>query len=195
MVWAIPPLSPQSLDFSDNNLPSSIPSLFRVTFPDDLIRKTASVGWGVFSSWYSGSSQSIYFEALRDDFKCYVFELVIEPDLSNVFLYVRNSSQLFRGNCNFLYQKYCQNSVCEDTLVSITGHQCTAHIYIRPKSSPPANVISPGGPKALYTVLLSTHGYSKTHSLCPASGKFAYSDIDDHKIIVVDFLQHTISDT
>ena len=192
MLWAIPPLSPQPLDFFDDN-PTCIPSLFRVIFPDSLIQKTELVKWEVMSSWYFGSSQPIYFDALHDDFKLYGFEIVIESDLSNVFLYARNSSQLSRGDCNLLCRKCSRNSICEDTLVSITyptSNQCTT--YIRPKSPPPANVISPGGPKALYTALLSVIGSPQIHSLCPASGKFAYSDID--RIIVVDFL-HTISDT
>ena len=191
MVWAIPPLLPQPLDFSDDDPTCIMPLLFRVTLPDDILREK-SVEWGVISSWwYTGSSQSIYFDVLRHDFKCYVLELVIEPDLSNVFLYVRNSSQVFREDFHSSYQKFRQNSVCEDTLVSIAPYSNrTAYIYIRPKSSPSAN-----GSKALYTVLLSGIPNIHSDSLCPASGKFAtYSGINDHKIVVVDFL-HTISDT
>ena len=165
-----------------------MPLLFRVTFPDDLIRKTASVGWGVISNWYIGSSQPIYFDALRDDD---VLELVIEPDLSNVFLYVRNFFQLSGEYvCRVLFETN-RNRICEDTLVSITGFRSMTCIHIRPKSSPSTNVISSGGPKTLNTVFASG---SKFHSLCPASGKFTYSDVVDGHLIVVDFL-HVTSDT
>ena len=63
-----------------------------------------------------------------------VFELVIEPDLSNVFLYLEKCSQLFFGKYGLLSQTNSRNSICEDTvLVSVTPayNQPASYIHIR----------------------------------------------------------------
>jgi hypothetical protein len=179
LVWAIPPLSPQPLDFFDHN-PTHIPPLLRIPLPDGISPELIS--WQMISSWYFGSSQPLYFDILCLGSKLHRFKINVKPDLYDTSLHVINiSDPLLVHEDNVYFQSY---RICEDTLFVLwQGHaprQCGVCTGLT--SSRFANIISRGGPE--FKLLLPGTGHANT--LCPASGKFAHID-RRRRIIVVDF--------
>lgn len=185
MVWSIPPLLPQLPHFPELNHEYHTPPLFRVAFPDNLLCDNKLSQWKVPSSWYFGTSKSLYVEALCQDSESHGLEIVVEPDLSDVSLRVMNTSQFppayFFGN--FVSQT---SSICEDSLVSCWHFHIDnlneSTVYVRSTSSPDTNAIFS------LKVLLSENGFVQSLSLCPASGRFVHLDGIDNDIVIVDFL-------
>lgn len=170
-VWGNPPLSPHPPK-SFNDTPANIPSLFTVTLPDELVHKDDLFEWGTISYWYSASSQPLYINVLRQDadihaFDLHTFEIVIKPNLSDVFLRVVNTSQAHDFD---LLPEY---RICDDTLVYCwhSDRPDRFRVDIPSLSSHP--------------VLIPTSETSHI-SMDPASGRLVQLEAD--KIIVLDFL-------
>ena len=191
MIFAIPPLSPQLPDFFDYR-PTYTPPLFRTTFPDNLVRQTGFINWEPMPSWYSGSSQRLYLDALLEGLKLYGVEIVIKPDLSDVSLHVTHTCRLIPYDYEYDSTSFRTYGICEDNLVSrwdiVDPNQC--RIQIRPISSHPANILSAGGPIVLNVSLPGTL-YPQNPASCPAFGRFVHLDRNDsHRIVIVDFLPY-----
>lgn len=190
-MWAIPPLSVQPPDFSDHN-PTHIPPLFKLAFPDDFSREITPYFnlpyyWNRISSWYSGTSQTLYFGFLSRlgilDVKFQDFEIALESDLSDVSLRVLNTCRPPQDNLSDVF--FGQYGIGEDTLISCwkIHHSGRCRIHIRSLSG--AGIL-PGGSIFLPVLLSATD--IQMPSLCPASGRFVHLDIHNDRIGVVDFL-------
>ena len=148
--------------------------------------------WESPTTWYSHSSQALYFNALCQDLKIHDFEI----DLNNRSLHILNSCQipLFDPNSNPLaeldnlnFQSY---GFYEDTITSlwdvVDPNQCRVHI--RSMLSHPTKIISPGVPLVL-NIFLSGVDWGQHIVLCPASGRAVHVDgADKHTLVIVDFL-------
>ena len=109
LIYAIPPLSPQPLNFYDDN-PTHIPPLFKISFPNDIVLHSR---WKTTPSWYFGSSQSLYFDILSRVSKLHRFKIILKPDLSTASLHVVNKPELTPHNFSSVcLQEY---RICEDT--------------------------------------------------------------------------------
>ena len=112
LIWAIPPLLPQPLDFVDCH-PTHIPPLFRIQFPDGI--GINLIGRKTMSSWYFGSSQPLYFDMVCQESKLHRFQIILKPDLSTASLHFIHSSEL--SPHDFEYLSFDDYRICEDTLV------------------------------------------------------------------------------
>lgn len=179
LIWAIPPLLPQSPDFFNDNLTLTIPPLFRVAFPEGIARPPNSRFEVITtSSWYLGSSQPLYFHITFWDSKVYSFELIIKPDFSDASLRLLNT---FEFSCELRKSMLEEYRICEDNLVSLAHLQRSQSGVFMWSRSPRLNPTSHGGHVAKIPLPANAFG-----TLCPASGRFAYSTADA-RITVIDF--------
>ena len=185
LICAIPPLSHQQPpDFFDDN-PTNIPPLFTIPFPDGIELHSNLIRWNPISSWYFGSSQPLYFDALCQDSKLHRFQIILEPDLNAVSLIVINTSELTYFD-DVIFEDY---SICEDALVSRWSYtnpdQLGWGVYTGLTSDRFANLISHGGPAAKVLLLDSDINDECHLYCCPASGRFV--TLDDDGVAVLDF--------
>ncbi|KAF8812954.1 hypothetical protein BYT27DRAFT_7239602 [Phlegmacium glaucopus] len=188
LVWAIPPLSPQPLDFSDYN-PTHIPPLVRIPFPDGIFGHTELFAWKRTSYWYLGSSQPLYFDLFftldsgkADMGAVHRFKIIVEPDLYDTSLHFIYTSEVVPNKMVF----FLPYRICEDTLVTYWYTWCnnmsSGCVYTGLTSSRVANGILHGSPAV--KMLLPWTG--NANSLCPASGKFVHLNSDRSRIVIVD---------
>ena len=184
LIWAIPPLLPQQLDFLDHN-PVHIRPIFTIPFPDGIILHSKLISWKTISSWYFGSSQTLYFESIFDalcrDRKLHRFQIMLKPDLSAASLQVINASEVTPYD---FYRKFFQSyRICEDTLVSclFSHHKCG--VYTGLTSARFSNIISRGHPAVKMT--LPDIGHEYRHDACPASGGFVLV-VKNNTLVVLD---------
>ena len=197
LIWAIPPLSPQPLDFFDHH-PTLIPPLLIIPFPVDIKVRPNTTQWNTISCWYFGSSQPLYCDLLCRD-TIHRFQIMIEPDLSTASLYVINTPTT-RPSHNFTHVYLPEYMICEDTLVSYFSisdyNRDTRQYQYQPclyTGLTTANgIISPGGPAAnmlLPEIERGSNGFDLFP--CPASGRFVLrvrsggGDLDS--VAVLDF--------
>jgi hypothetical protein len=187
LIWAIPPLSHQPPDFFDLN-PTHIPPLFTIPFPDGIELHSELILWNTMSSWYFGSSQPLYFDALCQDSKLHRFQILLKPDLSTASLHVINASELTPHDFNgVIFGDY---GICEDTLVSCWyyGHpspdQPKSGVYTGLTSARFANAILHGGPA---NMLLPDIGREFELYCCPASGRIVRLEDGSNSVAVLDF--------
>ncbi|KAF8801990.1 hypothetical protein BYT27DRAFT_7173545 [Phlegmacium glaucopus] len=194
LVWAIPPLSPEPLDFSDYD-PAHIPPLVEIPFPDGTSPHTEF--FAQTSHWYLGSSQPLYFDVfcklldsgkVDTDRTVHRFKIIVEPDLHDTSLHLIYTSEVIPNEmanslpymiCEDTLVAYWYNPVCTynmpSTWVCVTGLTSTSGV---------ANGILHDSPAV--EMLLPQHGYA--YSLCPASGKLVHLNSDTDRIFVMDFL-------
>ena len=189
LIWAIPPLSPQPLDFFDHHPTHLPPPLFTITFPNGISLHHESphaerIGWKTISSWYFGSSHDpLYFDMLCLDSKLHRFQIILKPDLSSASLHVIHT-ELTPHDFNCVsFQDY---RICEDTLVSCWFYEDDHHdcgVYTGLTSARFADIISHGGPAA--KMLLPDMGRRYTYlSSCPASGRVVLLDTGNNLAIL-----------
>ena len=194
-IWAIPPLSSQSPDFSFDHYPTHmLLPLFIIPFPDDIVLYPERWEWGTISPWYFGSSHPLYFDLLRRDhfdsfrqdskFQRVRMKLNLKPDLSTASLRVINTSELTPHDFDdVFFQDY---RVCEDTLVSCWrhGNYYQSGVYTQLTSTRFDSVVSQGGPVAK----MSSPDDWREYLLysCPASGRFVLVD-GNNTVSVLDF--------
>ena len=185
LIWAIPPLSSQPPDFFDDNH-THIAPLFTIPFPNGIDLHSELIQWYTISSWYFGSSQPLYFDALCRDPKLHRFQIILKHDLSTASLHLINTSKLTTQEFNYVtFQDYM---ICEDILLSCwsypssNGTQCG--VYMGSTSACFANVISNAG----FSVerLLPDIGYYNMLSWCAASGRSVGLD-SSYSLAVFDF--------
>ena len=188
-IWAIPPLLPQPPDFSNYNARNMAP-LFTIPFPDSIGLNSERMRWKTISSWYSGSSQPLYFDALCQG-KLHRFQIVLKPDLSTASLRVMNASEPTQAiPHNFDHVIFQDYRICEDSLVSCWKHKYFHRLnerwglYTGSWSTRFAYINSQGGPAA--EMLLPVIGRNYVFSLCPASGRFVLVD-SSSRLAVLDF--------
>jgi hypothetical protein len=187
LIWAIPPLSPQLPDFSDDN-PIHIPPLFTIPFPDVALR--SEVRWKVISAWYFGSSHPLYIDMLCQDSKHHRFQIVLKPDLSNASHRVIYTSELDHHDFDdLIFEDY---RFCEDTLVSCwtSNDHLQWGVYMGLTSARFANIISHGGPAANILLPDFEHNLKYRPLSCPASGRFVLlvgDSSDISSLVVLDF--------
>ena len=156
LIWAIPPLLPQPLDFLDNN-PVHIRPIFTIPFPDGIILHSKLISWKTISSWYFGSSQTLYFDALCRDRKLHRFQIMLKPDLSTASLQVINASEV--TPYDFYDNSFQSNRICDDTLVSCSFSHRKCGVYMGLMSACFSNVISRGHPAVKMTLPDIGHEY------------------------------------
>ena len=190
LIYAIPPLSPQPINFYDDN-PTHVPPLFKIPFPNDTVLPSDFIKWKTISSWYFGSSQPLYFDMLCRDSKLHRFKIILEPDLSTASLHVIKTSELTPLNFdNVFLQDY---KICEDTLVSCwfvdarcfnTGSKFRWQwgVYTGSMSTRFSNVTSNG---SLAAKMLLPESLRRLF-FCPASGRFVHQDIRFGDVAVLD---------
>ena len=188
-IWAIPPLSPQPPDFFDHN-PPHVPPLFSIPFPDGIELRPELIRWNTISSWYFGSSQPLYFDALCLDSKLYRFQIFLKPDLSAASLHVINASELTLHDFNYvIFQDY---RICEDTLVScwiyndLRPNEYQCGVYTGSMFPCFANCISHGGPATKMLLPDLDIGCKYELFSCPVSGRFVRLD-SNNSVVVLDF--------
>jgi hypothetical protein len=190
LIWAIPPLSPQPPDFFDPN-PTYLPPLFTIPFPDGINLYSELFQWNTISSWYFGSSQPLYFDALCLDSKFYRFQIVLKPDLSAASLNLINTSEFAPPGHDSNYIMFPDYTICEDTLVSCWSYtyyngrwdQYQCGVYTGLTSDRFANVISHSGTTKM---LLPDIGNRRILFWCAASGRFVGLD-SGNRVVVIDF--------
>ena len=156
-----------------------MPPLFKIPFPDGIVRHTPILRWMTVSSWYFGSLESFHFDILYKDSKLQRFKIIIEPDLSDASLHVVDMSEMFSDDLmeslETIYMLCEGYRICEDSLVCFwnLNNRGTWGAYTGLMSTPFTNVV--------------TRWTRNEHlkSLCPTSGRFVYC-ADDGKIIVAD---------
>ena len=189
LICAIPPLSHQQPpDFFDDN-PTVIPPLFTIPFPDGIELHSKLIRWNPISSWYFGSSQPLYFDALCQDSRLHRFQIILEPDLNAVSLIVINTSELAPHDFDdVIFDDYL---ICEDTLVSLWSYagqdQLGCGVYTGLTSTRFANLISHGGPAAKVLLPDSFIGDGDYIYCCPASGRFVCLEDGIDGLAVLDF--------
>jgi hypothetical protein len=170
----MPFLSPDPSDLHHflNNNSTHIPPLFKIPYPDDIVRDTPILTWLTVSSWYFGSMESVYFDILYGDSILQRFKLIVEPDLSEVSLHFINISEI-TGISNELVRssdgyKICDGyMICDDALVYFWNNLKTWRSYTGLTSAPFTNLV--------------TRYNGHIESFCPASGRFVYrTDDRDH---------------
>ena len=129
LIWAIPSLSPQlelHSSLFERHPTCMPPPLFTIPFPDGV--SPERIAWKTVSSWYFGSSHSLYFDMICGDFKLHRFQIMLAPDLSTISLRVINTHEPIPHNFNYVsYQDY---RICEDTLVSCSFHYEDRRSYV-----------------------------------------------------------------
>ena len=193
LIWGIPPLSPRPPDFSDydaTNMPMA--PLFTIPFPNSIGLNSERIQWKTISSWYSGSSQPLYFDALCQG-KLHRFQIMLKPDLTTASIRVINTSEPTPHNFDYVFfQDY---RICEDALVScwisnsyhLNFWTRSCGVYTGLTSTRFANVISRGGPTAKMLLPdIGRHGNYNLY-LCPASGRFVLVD-SGRRLAVLDCL-------
>ena len=184
LIWAIPPLSPQPLDLSSHYATNMAP-LFTIPFPDSIGLVSEHTRWKTISSWYSGSSQPLYFDALCQG-RLHRFQIVLKPDLSTASLRVINTSEPTPHNV--IFDDY---RICEDALVSCWRENDyhpqnrSCGVYTGLTSARFADVISRGGPAS--KMVLPNIGRNYVLHLCPASGRFVLVD-SGKRVAILDCL-------
>jgi len=178
LIWAIPPLSPQPLDFLDHNA-THIPSLLRIACPDVVLRHPGFMSWNTISYWYFGSSQPLYFDILLDS-TLHRFKIIVKPDLYDTALHFINTSEVPR-HMKTLTADLSKYKICEGTLVACwhSNDPRLPGIYARF-----ANVISHGGgstDRMLFPMVVYNY------SLCPASGRLVNFHHNPNRIAILDF--------
>ena len=134
------------------------------------------------SSWYFGSSESVYFDIFHKNSKIQRFKINIKPDLSDASLHVINMSELIQNDLMesslAAYRVRKGYRVCEDALVYFWNNRLkpqTWRAYTGLTSAPFTNIV--------------TRWNGHVDSLCPTSGRFVYTD-DGYghscRIVVVD---------
>ena len=186
LVWGIPPLSPHPLDFLNDN-PTRIPPLLKTSLPDGIPRISKCIMWETILDWYARSSQSIHLGVIDEDFDSDIHnvEIVIKPDLSDIFLYVINTCQFPRGVDRICIPRY---HILEDhthvsevhvSEVGVTNNDNEIYIRSTPESPIFLRLSLPG----LGALNMSTS--------CPASGRVVYfQPRNNRKMVVVDFLKY-----
>ena len=196
LIWAIPPLSPQPLDFFDHH-PTHIPPLFIIPIPVDIeVHPDTTIQWNTISRWYFGSSQPLYCDLLCR-YTIHRFQIMIEPDLSTASLYVINTPEITRQDFTDVFLP--EYMICGDALVSdftISNYIPDTHQFqYQPRlytGLTTANgIISHGGPAANMLLPEFERG-SDWFDLfpCPASGRFVLrvcSGGDSDSVAVLDF--------
>ena len=183
LVWAIPPLlPPQTSDTPNDNNPTHIPPLFKIPFPDAILRPAHEIlDWMTLSSWCFGCWESIYFGILFSDSKLQRFKLIIKPDFSDASLHFVDMCEIISdGLIDSLDAYRCCDGfrICEDALVYFWNNRKTWGAYAGSTSAPFTNVV--------------TRWDGHIDSLCPTSGRFVYCTDDgdgtsiNRLIIVVD---------
>ena len=170
LIWAIPPLSPQSSNlpdhFHDNNS-THIPPLFKIPFPDGTARHTHEIDeWMIVSPWYFRSWDSVYFGILYTDSTLQRFKIIIKLDLSDASLHFINMFEIVSNGPGLIesLESYtdCDGfRICEDALVYFWNNRKTWGVY--------AGLIS-----APFTTNVLTNWDGHVDSLCPTSGRFVY---------------------
>jgi hypothetical protein len=175
LIWAMPPLSPQSSDllhFLDNNS-THIPPLLKIPFPEGIIRHNHKIlRWMTVSSWYFGSWESVYFDILYKDSKLQRFKIIVKPDLSDVSLHFINISEIISNDLmrfSYPYNIYDGYMICDDALVCFWNDRNDLNsnawrAYTGLTSAPFTNVV--------------TRCNGEIDSLCPASGRFVNCTYD-----------------
>jgi hypothetical protein len=191
LIWGIPPLSPHPPDFLNDN-PTHISPLLKTSLPDHIAPISHNIWWEMILDWYAGSSQLIHLGISPEYLGSIIHdvEIVIKPDLSDIFLYVINTCQFARGFDSIYEPQY---HILEDHTHVSEVHVVKndeSRIYIRSTSSPPPNIISPESPISL-KLSLPGLGADDTSTSCPASGRFVYFLRNNYlEIVVVDFLKY-----
>ena len=165
----MPPLSPQPSDLSSHFLgddPTHIAPLLKIPFPG-VVPTYDILQWRTISSWYFESWESVYFDILHMDSKLQRFKIIIKPDLSDASLHVMNMAEVIISDDltkSLETYKVCEGyRICEDTLVYYWNNRCkTWGAYAGLISAPFTNVV--------------TRWNGRVDSLCPASGRFVYTD-------------------
>jgi hypothetical protein len=182
LIWAIPPLSPpQQSDFPhfpDNNS-THIPPLFKIPFPDDVVRHSHEIlGRMTLSSWYfgSGSLESVYFDFFYTS-KLQRFKIIIKPDLSDASLHVISISEFISDGSITSTRRHIARDykICEDSFVYLRNNlnsTSTEHAASILTSAPSSNVV------------MQWDGH--VDSLCPTSGRSVYWAHWGRRIVVVD---------
>lgn len=196
LIWAIPPLSPQSSHlpnhFLDDNS-NPIPPLFQIRYPDS--SRYEILGWMTVSSWYFGSCESAYFDMLHTNSKLKRFKIVIKPDLSDASLRVINTYNIANDLMDSLsFIRFCGGyKICEDALVYFwyNGHK-TGGEYAGSTFVPLTKNVTRWKFGLVHSAISATFANDDTrwdghiNSLCPTSGKSVYSTDDGKGIVVVD---------
>ena len=119
----MPPLLPQPSDlchFLDNNS-THTPPLLQIPFPDGIAHRSDEIlNWKAVSSWYSGSSESVYFDLFFTDSMLQRLKIIIKPDLSDVSLQVVNRSKIISNDFmkSLETNKICDGyMICDNALV------------------------------------------------------------------------------
>jgi len=194
-IWAIPPLLPQPPNFFDH-IPTHIPPVFTIPFPDRIKLHSELIRWNMISSWYFGSSQPLYFDTFCQDFKLYRFKILLEPDLSAASLHVINA--FGRGPYDFGGAVFQDYRICEDTLGCCWSEtyygwdqadEYKYGLYTGLTSSTRfANDISHRRPQAAAKMLLIPDTeVDYDLSWCPASGRSVCLDHRSNCVTVIDF--------
>ena len=179
LIWDIPPLSPHPSYFSSHTLERIAP-LFKISFPDGIVRHTPILRFITVSSWYFGSLDSLYFDILYADSKLQRFKIIVKPDLSDTSIQVINSSIIISKALKKAFERLttCDTySICEDALVYFCNYPRKGQwlTYAGLTSAPFTNVV--------------TQSKGCINSLCPTSGRFAYRDVTGYgreRVAVVD---------
>jgi hypothetical protein len=165
----MPPLSPQPSDLRHFLINNSIhiPPLFKIPYPDGIVRHTHDIlRWMTISPWYFGSRdrESVYFDILYKDSILQRFKIFIKPDLSDVSLHFIYMSEIISNDLmNALLEAYkiCDGyMICDDALVYFWNNLKRWRAYAGFTSAP-------------FTSLITRwNGY--INSLCSTSGRFVY---------------------
>ena len=176
-------MSPQPSDlpdrFLDNN-PTHILPIFRIPFPDGILRHSHKIfEWMTVSSWYFGS-ESIYFDIFYTDSTLRRFKIIIKPDLSDASLYFIKEINNISDGLIKSFETCSMNDwegyrVCEDALVYFWSYpnRKTWGAYTGLISAPFTNIVT------------QWKGY--VGSLCPTSGRLVHTENGERsRMVVVD---------
>ena len=156
-----------------------IPPLFKIPFPDGILRHTRILRWITISSWYFGSNwESLYFDNLYRDSRLQRFKIIIKPDLSDATLHVINTSEIFSDDSDLIESLETNGigegyRICEDALVYFWNNSMTLGTYTGMTSAPFINIVTRWDEQL------------EVESLCPTSGRFVYCT-NNRRIAVVD---------
>ena len=171
LIWAIPPLTPQPSDLPEDNNPTHIPPLFKIPFPDGIIRSHKMFQWMLPSSRYFDCWESIHLGILFSDSKLQRFKIAIKPDLSDASLHFINKSEIVSSDLKrsgILHERYM---ICDNALVYFWNNEKSNWGAYAGLTSPPTNVV--------------TRWNGCVNSLSPTSGRIVYIDENRSGTIVV----------
>jgi hypothetical protein len=191
LIWAIPPLSTQPLDLRDHFLdsnPTHIPPLFKIPFPNGIVRHTPEIiEWMTACPWYLGSWESVYFVIFYTDSKLQRFKIIIKPDLSDASLHFMNTTETISDDLMKSLEEYTVSDgyrICEGALVySWDKDNCFEMwgAYTGLTSAPFTSVVKTwrayNGSTSAPNVVPEWN--RSVHSLCPTSGRFAFCIADE----------------